>query len=98
MRATAGQTATAFFALALLVLLAFGGSLENGFVFDDAIFMDRDVRVQPPVQWRELLTKPLWAIDKATPGAVHQYYRPLQLVPLAATNLWFGGSPFPVTC
>jgi tetratricopeptide (TPR) repeat protein len=94
-RATAGQTATAFFALALLVLLAYGGSLENGFVFDDAIFMDRDVRVQPPVQWRELLTKPLWAIDKATPGAVHQYYRPLQLVPLAATNLWFGGSPLP---
>lgn len=96
MRATAGQTATAFFSLALLVLLAYGGSLENGFVFDDAIFMDRDVRVQPPVQWRALLTEPLWAIgDKATPGAVHQYYRPLQLVPLAATNLWFGGSPLP---
>ena len=96
MRATAGQTATAFFALALLVLLAYGGSLDNGFVFDDAIFMDRDVRVQPPIQWRELLTQPLWAIGgNATEGAVHQYYRPLQLLPLAATNLWFNGSPLP---
>jgi hypothetical protein len=94
-RGNPGQTTTAVFTLALLVLIAYGASLGNGFVFDDAIFMDRDVRIHEPVQWRQLLTQPLWAIgDKGAAGAVHQYYRPLQLLPLAATNTWASGSFF----
>jgi tetratricopeptide (TPR) repeat protein len=95
-RATAGQTATVWFALALLVTVAYGRSLSNGFVFDDAVFMERDVRIQAPVQWRLLLTKPLWITESdKSAAAANQYYRPLQLAPLAASSQWFGGSALP---
>ena len=93
---TAGHTATVCFALALLVTASYGRSLSNGFVFDDAIFMERDVRIQAPAQWRLLLTKPLWLSesDKSAAAAKH-HYRPLQLAPLAASSMWFGGSALP---
>jgi len=94
--ATPGHAATVCFALALLVTAAYGRSLSNGFVFDDAIFMERDVRIQAPAQWRLLLTKPLWLSesDKSAAAANH-HYRPLQLAPLAASSTWFRGSALP---
>jgi tetratricopeptide (TPR) repeat protein len=94
--ATAGQTATACFALALLVVAAYGRSLNNGFVFDDAIFMERDVRIQAPAQWELLLTKPLWLTESDKSAAeAKRHYRPLQLAPLAASSTWFKGSALP---
>jgi len=80
----------------LLVVAAYGRSLSNGFVFDDAIFMERDVRIQAPAQWRLLLTKPLWLTESDKSAAeVNRHYRPLQLAPLAASSTWFGGSALP---
>jgi tetratricopeptide (TPR) repeat protein len=93
---SAGHTATVCFALALLVTAAYGRSLSNGFVFDDAIFVERDVRIQAPVQWRLLLTKPLWLTESdKSAAAANQHYRPLQLAPLAVSSQWFGGSALP---
>jgi len=94
--ASAGHTATVFFALALLVTAAYGRSLNNGFVFDDAVFMERDVRIQAPVQWQLLLTKPLWLTESdKSAAAANQSYRPLQLAPLAVSSQWFEGSALP---
>ena len=70
--------------------------ITSSFVFDDAVFMERDVRIQAPVQWRLLLTKPLWLTESdKSAAAANQYYRPLQLAPLAASSQWFGGSALP---
>jgi tetratricopeptide (TPR) repeat protein len=94
--ATASHSATVFFVLALLVIAAYGRSLDNGFVFDDAVLMERDVRLAKPVQWEKIFTKPLWMVpDGKGAEAIEQQYRPLQLVPLAASKAWFHGSALP---
>jgi len=84
---------TAALCLGALIALAYGSSLGNELVFDDAIFMERDPRVQSFEAARVLLNEPLWAFQDA-PGrsGVHQYYRPLQLLPLVIANEWFGGA------
>lgn len=78
------------------MLAGYGKSLDNGFVFDDAVLMERDVRLEAPVAWEALVTKPLWiAPEKRPSDAADQMYRPLQLVPLAVSKQWFGGSALP---
>lgn len=82
--------------LAVLIALAYGGSIGNEFVFDDAIFMERDERVQSFGDARRLLTEPLWGFQDAHGrGGIHQYYRPLQLLPLVIANEWFAGAAWP---
>lgn len=97
--AGASHTATVVFALALIVLGAYGKSLDNGFVFDDAVLIERDARLQPPIQWQKLATKPLWIVPHGGGGLsadkAQQLYRPLQLVPLAVSKAWFDGSALP---
>ncbi len=82
-------------ALCGIVWLCYGGSLENEFVFDDAIFAERDSRVQSISGAVRLFSEPLWSFadDPGTTG-LHQYYRPLQQLPLVVANVGFGGDPF----
>jgi len=82
--------------LAVLVALAYGAALRNDFVFDDRIFMQRDARVRSLASVPRLFVEPLWGfVDEHGRGTLHQYYRPLQLVPLAATSTFFGGAAWP---
>jgi len=82
--------------LAVLVAVAYGSSLRNGFVFDDAIFMERDVRLQSLENARRLFVEPLWGFtdDDGRPGT-HQYYRPLQQLPLVVSKVYFDGQAWP---
>ncbi len=82
--------------LVLLVAAAYGASLANDFVFDDAIFVTRDERVRDIAQTHRLFVEPLWGFND-TPGNthVHQYYRPLQTAPLAVSLALFGDTPIP---
>ncbi|MGH7897280.1 MAG: hypothetical protein ACREQQ_04960, partial [Candidatus Binatia bacterium] len=84
------------FALALLVLAAYGPSLRNEFVFDDLIFVEKDTRVQSIVESPRLFVEPLWHLsrDPVRPGA-HAYYRPLQLLPLSVSHALFGDAAWP---
>jgi tetratricopeptide (TPR) repeat protein len=83
--------------LALLIAVAYGASLRNSFVFDDAIFVERDVRLQTLEGVRRLFSEPLWGFtDKHGQRSEHQYYRPLQLVAPAAAKMWLGGAAWPV--
>jgi tetratricopeptide (TPR) repeat protein len=82
--------------LAALVAVAYGGSLQNDLVFDDAIFMEHDPRLRSLARLPELFTQPLWAfVDQDGRPTVHQYYRPFQLVPLAVSHAVFGDAAWP---
>jgi len=81
--------------LACLIMLAYGRSLANGFVFDDAIFMDADLRLRSWAGVRVLFLEPLWAGVNSSSESVHQYYRPLQLLPLALSRLYADGAAWP---
>ncbi len=79
-----------------LIALAYGASLGNEFVFDDAIFMERDPRVRSLTEARRLLVEPLWGFsDQPGQRTTHQYYRPLQQFPLVLSNVLFAGAPWP---
>lgn len=82
--------------LGALIAAAYGASIDNALVFDDAIFMERDSRVRSFEAARDLLIEPLWGFQDA-PGrsGIHQYYRPLQLLPLIVANEWFAGDARP---
>ncbi|MEE8312410.1 MAG: hypothetical protein V3R77_09135 [Candidatus Binatia bacterium] len=83
-------------ALTALIWICYGGALGNDFVFDDAIFMERDTRVHSLEGARRLFSEPLWGfVDAPNDRGTHQYYRPLQQLPLVISNLWFDGSPRP---
>lgn len=82
-------------ALAALVAVAYGGSLRNELVFDDLIFMQRDPRVQSLARVGDIFSQALWSFGEADDAQVHQYYRPLQLLPLAASHAAFGSAAWP---
>ncbi len=73
-----------------VIAVAYGASVRNELVFDDLIFATRDARVQDIGETPRLFVEPLWGF-KDNPGSkgVHQYYRPLQLAPLAILNYLF---------
>ena len=50
----------AFALLVVLVALAYAGSVGNDFVFDDAIFMERDSRLESRDGVARLFVEPLW--------------------------------------
>lgn len=82
--------------LACLIMLAYGGSLANGFVFDDSIFMEHEARLRALEGIRRLFLEPLWAgVNDSGTQSLHQYYRPLQLLPLALTRVYFDGAAWP---
>jgi len=82
--------------ISLLVVVAYGASLGNEFVFDDSIFIERDERVQSLSGARRLFTEPLWGFDDPEgQRSNHQYYRPLQQLPLVISSVAFEREPWP---
>jgi protein O-mannosyl-transferase len=81
--------------LLLLIAIAYGGSLWNGFVYDDALFMTKDPRVKSFSMLGKLFVQARWDFDQpgASPAA-HQYYRPLEPLPYAVSHLFFHGAPW----
>ena len=82
--------------LFLLIAIAYGGSLWNGFVYDDALFMTKDPRVQSFSLLPRLFVQARWDFDQpdARP-TVHHYYRPLEPLPYAVSHLFFHAAPWP---
>jgi len=79
-----------------LVGVAYGGSLRNEFVFDDLIFVQHDPRVRSLDQAKRLFVEPLWGFaDNDGRTRLHQYYRPLQTLPLALSYSAFGEATWP---
>ena len=86
---------TPVLALAALIAVAYGGSLRNQLVFDDLIFMQRDARVQSLAHVDRIFSQALWSFDQSDEAQVHQYYRPLQLLPLALSHALFDTAAWP---
>jgi tetratricopeptide (TPR) repeat protein len=86
---------TLVLALAALIAVAYGGSLRNQLVFDDLIFMQRDARVQSLAHIDRIFSQALWSFDQSDEAQVHQYYRPLQLLPLALSHALFDTAAWP---
>jgi tetratricopeptide (TPR) repeat protein len=84
---------TVVLAVLALIAIAYGGSLRNELVFDERIFMERDPRVQTLAVDRIFL-EALWSTGEGDPH-LHQYYRPLQLLPLALSHAVFGTAAWP---
>ena len=81
--------------LTALVAVAYGGSLRNQLVFDDLIFMQRDARVQSLAHVDRIFSEALWSFDQSDETHVHQYYRPLQLLPLTLSHVVFDTAAWP---
>jgi tetratricopeptide (TPR) repeat protein len=86
---------TVVVALLALIAVAYGGSLRNELVFDELIFMQRDARVQSLTQVDRIFSEALWSSGEPHDPHVHQYYRPLQLLPLALSHAAFGTAAWP---
>lgn len=83
--------------LVCLVAVAYGTSLTNDLVFDDLIFATRDPRVQSLEAAPRLFVEPLWGFrDRPGRESIHQYYRPLQTLPLALSRSLFGTATWPM--
>jgi tetratricopeptide (TPR) repeat protein len=77
-------------ALCVLVLIAYAGSLSNGFVWDDnqQIVMNPDLR--PDAPWSHLFSSDVWGYKHPNQPRHTNYYRPLQMVAYRLTTEWFG--------
>lgn len=68
------------------MLLAYGGSLGHGFVYDDQFLVVDNPRLEMPARWPELFRTGSWAAA----GIDARNYRPLPLLTMA-WNRWWGG-------
>lgn len=93
MRDATWQMIRAALALGALIALAYGAGVRNELVFDERMFVERDERVQEFAVGRIFL-EALWS-EGEKDERVHQYYRPLQLLPLALSYRWFGAAGWP---
>jgi tetratricopeptide (TPR) repeat protein len=85
---TTGRHAAAVAILIAAVFAAYGPSLRNGFVFDDAMFVRDDPRLRTLGESRRLFAEPLWGyLDEEGMRHLHEYYRPLQTFPLALVRV-----------
>ncbi len=84
------RIAIAAVALCALVLIAYAGSLSNGFVWDDnqQIVMNPDLR--PDAPWSHLFSADVWGYKHRDQPGHTNYYRPLQMVSYRLTAEWFG--------
>jgi len=85
--------AIAVVALCALVLIAYAGSLSNGFVWDDnqQIVMNPALRASSP--WIHLFSSDVWGYAHRDQSAHSNYYRPLQMVSYRVTAAWLGLQP-----
>ncbi len=84
------RVAIAAAALCALVLIAYTGSLSNGFVWDDnqQIVMNPDLR--PDAPWSHLFSSDVWGYKHRDQPGHTNYYRPLQMASYRLTADWFG--------
>jgi protein O-mannosyl-transferase len=87
---TRTRIAVAAAALCALVLIAYAGSLSNGFVWDDnqQILMNPDLR--PDAPWSHLFSSDVWGYRHPDQPGHTNYYRPFQMVSYRLTAEWFG--------
>ncbi len=85
--------ALAVVALSVLVLIAYAGNLNNGFVWDDnqQIVMNPDL--QPGAPWSHLFAADVWGYKHRDQPGHTNYYRPFQMVAYRLTADWFGLEP-----
>jgi protein O-mannosyl-transferase len=79
--------------LAALIAFAYGPSVRNELVFDELIFVEKDPRVHD-FEVKRIFLEALWS-NGARDDKIHQYYRPLQLLPLAVSYRFFGSAAWP---
>ena len=72
-----GHPAVAKWTLTLATVLAVGGTLGNGFVYDDGRQVLENPFVQNPHLWRRIFTGPVWSFQGA--AAETNFYRPLHI-------------------
>jgi tetratricopeptide (TPR) repeat protein len=69
--------AVAKWVLVLATVVAFGGTLGNGFVYDDGRQILENPFVQNPRLWRRIFTGPVWSFQGAATET--NFYRPLHI-------------------
>jgi tetratricopeptide (TPR) repeat protein len=79
--------------LAALIAVAYGPSLGNELVFDELIFVEKDPRVHH-FEVKRIFLEALWS-EGEKDDKIHQYYRPLQLLPLAVSYRLLGEAAWP---
>jgi tetratricopeptide (TPR) repeat protein len=82
--------------LASLVVFAYGGSLQNGFVLDGAVEVAKQARVESLLGVSRVFTETSVqpAVESAA-DASPMTYRPLQIVILSSINTFFDGAAWP---
>jgi hypothetical protein len=71
------HTAVAKWLLVLATVVAFGGMLGNGFVYDDGKQVLENPFVQNPRLWRRIFTGSVWSFQEARSAG--NFYRPLHI-------------------
>lgn len=78
------------------IAIAYGGSLANGFVFDDALFVRDEPRLRSLGAAPRLFVEPVWGyLDEKGVSRLDQHYRPLQTLALALLRALFPGHAWP---
>ena len=72
--------ASAIILLCLLVFLAYGNSLNNGFVWDDSQQLVMNPELRPSASAWQLFSENVWHFRNSSVGATDNYYRPLQML------------------
>ena len=66
--------------LALITWLAFQGSLQNGFVYDDNGQIVRNPFLHPNQPWMTIFTTDVWGYVTGGKASLSNYYRPMQIL------------------
>lgn len=83
--------------LTALVILAYGGTLRNGFTFDDQAIIVKNSLIKRVEHWPALLTSDYWAGGRdpgAAPTIRAGLYRPLVLLSFAVNHAVAGLTPW----
>lgn len=78
-----------------MVGIAYGRSLDFGFVYDDHVQIEQNPWLRDPEGPRRWLTAPFWGFDPARAQSPSNYYRPLFGMSYAAVARGFGIRPAP---
>jgi tetratricopeptide (TPR) repeat protein len=78
--------------LSILIFLAYGNSLSNGFVWDDHEQIVMNPGLRPGTPWTALFSSDVWNPLHQDQPAKTNYYRPLQMVSYRTVSELFGPS------
>jgi len=80
-------------ALSGLVLISYGNSIANGFVWDDHEQIEKNPALRAETPLADLFTSDLRFANRSSSISHTDYYRPLQLLTYRAVMTFSGGSP-----